>query len=79
MFFANFSVMLLYVTFLKCRIHENVHFPFKLLLRAIWLPNPEDYISSLSLGIVWSSKSSGLDDQKALVELIRIEMANFID
>ena len=68
---------LLYVIFLKFLIHENVHFPFKLLLRAIWLPNPEDHISSLSLGIVRSGKSSGLDDQKALVELNEFGMANF--
>ena len=56
-----------------------MHFPFKLLLRAIWLPIPEDQIAPLSLGIVRSGKSSGMDDQKALVELIWFEMANFID
>ena len=73
---TSFIRTLLYVIFLKFLIHENVHFLFKLLLRAIWLPNPEDHISSLSLGIVRSGKSSGLDDQKAIVELIRFGMAN---
>ena len=63
--------------FLKFRIHEYVHFPFKLFLRAIWIP--EYHTSPLSLGIACSRKSSGLDDQKALVELIRFGMANFID
>ena len=73
---TSFIRTLLYVIFLKFLIHENVHFLFKLLLRAIWLPNPEDHISSLSSGIVRSGKSSGLDDQKAIVELIRFGMAN---
>ena len=73
---TTFIRTLLYVIFLKFLIHENVHFPFKLLLRAIWLPNPEDHISTLSLDIVRCGKSSGLDDQKATVELIRFGMTN---